>query len=175
MVLTTLIILILLGCFMNGHRRGMLTMVLMLATYIISWIIAKQGTQLFGGWLKSFMPPIGDSATFSANLLNDVNNNLFFYNGIAFMVIFTIVSIICHWGIHQLNWIKRLPVIGTVDKLIGGLISFLIGYIIIYVVLIVMQLWPGAWWQMQIANSGLARFIISQTPGIARLVIDTLI
>lgn len=175
MVLTTLIILILLGCFLNGHRRGMITMVLMLATYIISWVVAKQGAQIVGGWLKSFMPPIGDTATFSANLLNDINNNLFFYNGLAFMVIFTIVSIICHWGIRQLNWIKRLPVIGTVDKLIGGFISFMIGYVIIYVILLVMQLWPGEWWQLQIANSGLARFIITQTPGMAHVVINTLI
>lgn len=175
MILTTLIILILMGCFINGRRRGLLMMILMLGTYVVSWLVAKEGTQLVGGWLKTFLPPIGDEATFSANLLNDVNNNLFFYNGIAFMIIFTVVSIICHWGIRQLNWIRRLPIIGTVDQLIGGLISFLIGYAIIYVVLIVMQLWPGEWWQLQIANSGLARFIITATPGMAQLVIHTLI
>ncbi|WP_076461225.1 CvpA family protein [Limosilactobacillus caccae] len=175
MVLTTFIILILLGCFINGRRRGLLAMVLMLGTYIIAWLVARQGTQLVGSWLKSFLPPIGESATFSANLLNNINSNLFFYNGVAFMVIFTAVSIICHWGIRQLNWIRHLPIIGTVDQLVGGLISFLIGYVIIYVVLIVMQLWPGEWWQLQIANSGLARFIITQTPGMAQLVIHTLI
>lgn len=175
MVLTTFIILILLGCFINGRRRGLLAMVLMLGTYIIAWLVARQGTQLVGSWLKSFLPPIGESATFSANLLNNINSNLFFYNGVAFMVIFTAVSIICHWGIRQLNWIRHLPIIGTVDQLVGGLISFLIGYVIIYVVLIVMQLWPGEWWQLQIANSGLASFIITQTPGMAQLVIHTLI
>lgn len=175
MVLTTFIILILIGCFINGHRRGLLAMVLMLATYIISWIVAKQGTQLVGGWLKSFFPTIGTEATFSDNLLANINNNLFFYNGIAFMIIFTVVSILCHWGIRQLNWIKRIPIIGSVDRIVGGLLSFLIGYVIIYVVLIIMQLWAAGWWQMQMANSELARFIINQTPGIARLVINTLI
>ena len=64
---------------------------------------------------------------------------------------------------------------GTVDKIAGGLISFLIGYLIIYVVLLIMQLFPAGWWQMQIANSELARFMINQTPGIAHLVIDTLV
>ncbi len=65
--------------------------------------------------------------------------------------------------------------VGTVDKIAGGLISFLIGYLIIYVVLLIMQLFPAGWWQMQIANSELACFMINQTPGIAHLVIDTLV
>ena len=145
MILTTFIILILMGCFINGHRRGLLTMTLMLGTYIVAWIVARQGAQLIGGWLKSLLPSIGTPATFSESLLANVNSNLFFYNGIAFMIIFTIVSILCHWGIRQLNWIKRIPVVGT------------------------------GWWQMQIANSELARFMINQTPGIAHLVIDTLV
>ena len=175
MILTTFIILILMGCFINGHHRGLLTMTLMLGTYIVAWIVARQGAQLIGGWLKSLLPSIGTPATFSESLLANVNSNLFFYNGIAFMIIFTIVSILCHWGIRQLNWIKRIPVVGTVDKIEGGLISFLIGYLIIYVVLLIMQLFPAGWWQMQIANSELARFMINQTPGIAHLVIDTLV
>lgn len=90
------------------------------------------------------------------------------------MIIFTIVSILCHWGIRQLNWVKRVPVAGTADKIAGGLISFLIGYLIIHVVLPAMQLFPTGWWQMQIANSELARFMVNQTPGIVYLVIDTL-
>lgn len=175
MILTTLIILILIGCFLHGHRRGLLTMILMLGTYLVSWLVARSGAQIIGSWLKSFLPDIGTQATFSAHLLSDINNSLFFYNGLAFMLIFTIVSILCHWVIRRLNWIKRLPVIGTVDQVAGGLLSFLIGYAIIYLVLIVMQLWPAGWWQMQIANSELARLIINQTPGMAHLVINTLI
>lgn len=174
MVLTTFIILILMGCFINGHRRGLMTMVLMLGTYVVAWLVARQGTQLVGGWLKAFLPRIGTEATFSANILANVNNNLFFYNGIAFMIIFSVVSILCHWGIRQLNWLKRVPVVGTVDKWAGGILSFMIGYLIIYVVLLVMQLWPAEWWQMQMANSELARLIINQTPGMAHLVIETL-
>ena len=34
MVLTTVIILILVGCFLNGRRRGLLMMVLYAATYL---------------------------------------------------------------------------------------------------------------------------------------------
>ncbi len=120
MILTTFIILILMGCFINGHRRGLLTMTLMLGTYIVAWIVARQGAQLIGSWLKLLLPSIGTPATFSESLLANVNSNLF-------------------------------------------------------VVLLIMQLFPAGWWQMQIANSELARFMINQTPGIAHLVIDTLV
>ena len=34
MILTTLIILILIGCFINGHRRGLLMMVLYTGTFV---------------------------------------------------------------------------------------------------------------------------------------------
>jgi uncharacterized membrane protein required for colicin V production len=52
MILTTFIILILMGCFINGHRRGLLTMTLMLGTYIVAWIVARQGAQLIGRLVK---------------------------------------------------------------------------------------------------------------------------
>ena len=146
MILTTLIILILIGCFINGHRRGLLMMALYTGTYLVSWM----------------------------TVLKAVDNNAFFYNGIAFLVIFTLVSTLCHWGIGKLRWIKRLPIIGTFDRLAGGILFLIIGYVVIYVALVVLQLWPDGWWQMQLANSGLAQFMINQTPALAQLVINTL-
>ena len=64
--------------------------------------------------------------------------------------------------------------IGTVDRLAGGVLSLLVGYVIIFLVLLVLQLWPAEWWQLQLANSGLARLIIDQTPALAHLVLQTL-
>ncbi len=90
------------------------------------------------------------------------------------MLIFAIVAFLCHWLVRQLNWVRRLPVIGTLDRLAGGLLSLLIGYVIIFVILVVTQLWPAESWQMQLANSGLARLIIDQTPLLAQLVLQTI-
>lgn len=174
MVLTTFIILILIGCFINGRRRGLLMMALYTGTYIVSWLIARSGAQLVGGFLSNFLPDVSQGAEYSKILLKSADNNTFFYNGIAFLVIFTVVSILCHWGINRLRWIKRLPIIGTVDQLAGGTLSFVIGYIVIFVVLAVLQLWPAGWWQTQMSSSGLAQFIINQTPGLAQLVLNTL-
>ncbi|MCH3922438.1 CvpA family protein [Limosilactobacillus sp.] len=174
MILTTFIILVLIGCFINGRRRGLLMMVLYAGTYLVSWLVARWGATALGTGLGHLLPDVSQSATYSSAILKTVNNNDFFYRGIAFMIIFTLVAWLCHWAIHKLRWIKRLPVIGTFDALAGGLLSLVIGYIILYVALVILQLWPAGWWQLQLANSGLAQFMINQTPGLAQIVLDTL-
>ncbi|KRM26964.1 MULTISPECIES: CvpA family protein [Limosilactobacillus] len=174
MILTTLIILILIGCFINGHRKGLIMMVLYTGAYIVSWLAAKTVAPLLGTWLSHLLPNVTDEASYSSAILSAVDTSAFFSRGIAFLLVFTAVSIICHWGIRQLRWIKRVPVIGTVDRLAGGALSLVIGYIIIFLVLVVTQLWPAGWWQMQIANSGLARLIINQTPVLAHLLLQTI-
>lgn len=47
MVLTTVIILVLVGCFLNGRRRGLLMMVLYAATYLE---LAGSQVSGSGGW-----------------------------------------------------------------------------------------------------------------------------
>lgn len=174
MVLTTFIILILVGCFLNGRRRGLLMMALYTGTYIVSWLVARSCAGYLGHLFGGFLPDVSQSATYSKALLSTVNNNTFFYNGVAFLVVFTLVSTLCHWGIRQLKWIKHLPIIGSLDALAGGLLSLVIGYVVIYVVLVVLQLWPAGWWQAQMASSGLAQWMVNQTPDLAHLLLNTL-
>lgn len=174
MVLTTLIILILIGCFINGHRKGLLMMALYTGTYIVSWLIARSTAPRVGTLFSNFLPDVSQSAGYSSVILQAANNNTFFYNGVAFLVVFIVVAFLCHWGINKLRWIKRVPIIGTLDQLAGGLLSLVIGYVVIFVVLVVLQLWPAGWWQTQMASSGLAQLIINQTPGLAQMVLATL-
>ena len=174
MVLTTLIILILVGCFINGHHRGLLMMALYTGAYIVSWLVARAMAPLLVQGLARLLPDVTTNSSYSGQVLSAVNLNAFFSRGLAFLLLFTVVSALCHWGIRQLRWVKRVPVIGTVDRLAGGVLSLLVGYVIIFLVLLVLQLWPAEWWQLQLANSGLARLIIDQMPALAHLVLQTL-
>lgn len=174
MILTTLIILILVGCFLNGHRKGLIMMALYTGTYIVSWLAARTVASSLGSWLGNLLPNVSDGVSYSSEILSRVDTSTFFSNGVAFLIVFTVVSVVCHWGIRQLRWIKRVPIIGTVDKLAGGILSLAIGYVIIFLVLAITQLWPAEWWQLQIANSGLARLIINQTPILARMLLQAI-
>ncbi|MDO4903370.1 MAG: CvpA family protein [Limosilactobacillus sp.] len=174
MVLTTLIIVILAASYLHGHHRGLLMMVLYSAAYIISWIAARLVAPVAGSLVTGMLPNVSDSSSYSGSLLSSVDLNGFFSRGIAFILVFSIVSFFCHWFIRRISWVSRLPIIGTIDRLLGGILAFAIGYIIIFVVLLVIQLYPGAWWQLQMANSGLARWIINQTPELAQLVMQAI-
>lgn len=147
-------------------------MVLYTGTYLVSWLVARLASPLLAGLLSGFLPDVAGGSSYSKALLAVGDLNHFFSRGVAFLIIFTIVSFLCHWIVRQLRWIRRVPIVGTVDRLAGGVISFLLGYLVIFIVLTVVQLWPAEWWQLQIANSGLARFIISQTPLLAHSVLQ---
>ena len=60
-----------------------------------------------------------------------------------------------------------MPVLGTLNGWAGGLLDVLLGYLIIFMVLIIFQMWAAVWWQDQLANSGLAQWIILKTPILA--------
>lgn len=175
MILTTILILLLIGAVVHGYHRGLLQMILTIATYVISWLVASAIARLIGSGLGSLLPAIGSRATYSSTVLNSVDNDLFFYHGLVFLIAFIIVSLLCHWLIHRLDWLTKLPLLGTVDRLVGAGLSLLITYIIIYVFLLVLQLLPAGWWQMQLANSELAQIIIAKTPVLAQLIIDAII
>lgn len=175
MILTTILILLLIGAIVHGYHRGLLQMVLTIATYVVSWLVASAVARLIGSGLGSFLPTIGSRATYSSTVLNSVNNDLFFYHGLIFIIAFIIVNLLGHWLIHRLDWLTKLPLLGTFDRLIGAGLSVIVTYIIIYACLLVLQLLPAGWWQMQLANSELAQVIITKTPVLAQLVIDTII
>ena len=69
--------------------------------------------------------------------------------------------------VKKSSFFKKVPVVGTVNRWAGGCLDLLIGYLIIFMILMVFQLWPGQWWQDQLANSGLAQWIILKTPILA--------
>lgn len=73
-----------------------------------------------------------------------------------------------------MKWLNRLPVVGTMNGLAGGVLDLLLGYFIIFAGLLILQLLPFPWWQDQLAASGLAQWMMTQTPGLTHLVISWL-
>lgn len=52
MILTTVILVLLIGCWVNGTNRGLLGMLISTCTYLISWLAAKVGARFWAAhWL----------------------------------------------------------------------------------------------------------------------------
>ena len=150
MILTTIILVILLGCWINGRQNGFMAIIIHTATYFIGWLLARVGSRPLGMALSSILPSITNQQ-----------------NGIAFMLIFYGVTFLSRWLLKRLRFLKKVPVVGTANRWLGGLLDVLVGYLIIFMLLVILQVWPGECWQNQLAQSGLAQWMITQTPLLA--------
>lgn len=168
MILTTVILVILLGCWLNGRKRGVIAIVISTATYFLGWLLARVGSRPLGLFLSSILPSIGSQpATLDGSHLSNAittSSNQFLYNGIAFMIIFYGVTWFSRWLLRRLRFLKKVPVVGTVNGWAGGILDVICGYLIIFMFLMIFQMWPNAWWQDQLAQSGLAQWMITETP-----------
>lgn len=171
MIISMVILLILVGCWINGRNKGLVAMLISTATYLVGWIFARIGAKPFGLILSNILPSIGQheaspsGSSFSSMLT--VSSNRFFYNGIAFIIIFYGITFLSRWLLKRVRFLKHIPVLGTVNGWAGGLLDMLVGYLIIFMLLMIFQLWPGEWWQEQLSDSGLAQWIILKTPILA--------
>lgn len=168
MILTTAILLILLGCWLNGRKRGVIAIVISTVTYFLGWLLARVGARPLGLFLSSILPSIGSQpATVDGSQLSSAittSSNQFLYNGIAFMIIFYGVTWLSRWLLKRLRFLKKVPVVGTLNGWAGGILDVVCGYLIIFMFLMIFQMWPGNWWQDQLAQSGLAQWMITETP-----------
>lgn len=80
------------------------------------------------------------------------------------MIIFYGVTWFSRWLLRRLRFLKKVPVVGTVNGWAGGILDVICGYLIIFMFLMIFQMWPNAWWQDQLAQSGLAQWMITETP-----------
>lgn len=96
------------------------------------FFLAKTGSTVVGDKLADLFPILKTSTQNAGSTLNDGNGNQFFYNGIAFIVIFIIVLFLCRWITRRFNLITKLPVIHQLNAILGGLINFGLTYITIF-------------------------------------------
>lgn len=171
MILTVGIIVILIISFSFGRHRGLLRMLFGLVSYVVAILIAKASSMIVGTKLAALFPIVKTTSQTGGSALTADNGNQFLYNGIAFIIIFIIVRLICRWVIRRFNLITKLPVIHQVNALLGGVMNVLLTYVTIFFLLTIFQVWPSDWWQTQMSTSGLATWIINSTPVLSQQVV----
>jgi len=171
MILSIGILVLLVFNFIVGRRRGLLYMILRLVSFVVAIIAAKFMTQLVGDNLTSLFPVFDATTNSTGSALNSSNGDSFFYNGIAFFITFLIVMKLVKWLIMRLNLLSKIPVIHQINALAGGLINLGLTYVVIFLILTVFQVLPNTWWQDQLALSGVAQWIINDTPVLSQQVV----
>lgn len=174
MILSTAILIIFVAGIVHGWHRGLLAMVVSLGIYLLTLVVARATAPVVGGMLAAGRPELGSPTSFTSALLAHTNATIFFYNGLAFTVIFVVVSCLLHWAARQLNWLRRLPILGGINSFAGAIMAGIITYLMVYVLLLIFQLWPNGWWQYQFSQSEVAQWVVNNTPQLASLLVSWL-
>ncbi|MCU9614148.1 CvpA family protein [Caldibacillus lycopersici] len=164
-MLTIILIILLIIGFIVGLRRGFILQLIHLTSYFIAFILAasfyKELALRLTLWIP--YPTFGDQDTIQS-LLNVVNAEEAYYNGIAFFVIFFAVKIILQIIGSMLDFVASIPIIKQLNVWAGGILGFLEIYLMIFILLYLASLLPIEQVQTTIDQSALAKGIIKNTP-----------
>lgn len=163
-MITIILLLFLLFGFLMGLKRGFILQLFHLAGFIIAFIAAVMYYSKLAPKLALWIPYPELSDSSWADFLQAMPLEKGFYNAIAFAIIFFAVKIILQIIASMLDFVTKLPVLNSVNKLGGAVLGFVEVYLILFVILYILALTPMANVQSWINHSKLALFIIEYTP-----------
>lgn len=160
-----IIILLLIFGLLMGLKRGLILQLFHLAGFVIAFIVAAMYYDEIGPRLALWIPypEISDESAW-ADFLEALPLENGFYNAIAFAVIFFAVKIILQIIASMLDFVASLPVLKSVNKLLGAVFGFLEVYLLLFIILYILALTPITGIQNLINDSSLALFMIEDTP-----------
>lgn len=168
-----ILIIILLFGFLIGLKRGLILQALHLTGFIISFIVAVLYYDKLASKLSMFIPyPNVSDDSMWAPFLQAAPVEHAFYNAIAFAVIFFGVKILLQIIASMLDFVSAIPILGSINKILGALLGFVEVYILLFIVLFVLVLTPLTQIQDWINDSSVAMFIIEKTPILSKQVMS---
>jgi len=169
-----LILLLIMGFFI-GLKRGLILQLLHLTGFIIAFIVAVSYYEELGKQLELWIPytNLADQGLWP-EFLQSLPLEAAFYQVIAFALIFFGVKIILQIIASMLDIVAALPLLNSVNKLLGAAFGFIEIYLILFILLYIMALTPVETIQHWINDSSVALFILEQTPYFSNKLFDLL-
>ncbi|WP_217586916.1 CvpA family protein [Lentibacillus saliphilus] len=164
MIDVLLLILLIFG-FVMGLKRGLILQAVHLTGFIIAFIVAAAYYDTLAAQLSLWIPyPELSSDSTWAVFLQSLPLEAGFYNAIAFAMIFFAVKIVIQIVASMLDFVASLPLLNSVNSILGAVLGFLEMYLILFVVLYILALVPIGSVQEWLGDASIAQFIIEQTP-----------
>ncbi|GAA0601173.1 CvpA family protein [Virgibacillus siamensis] len=168
-----LLIIILIFGFLMGLKRGFVLQAFHLLGFITAFIIAAIYYNELSDRLALWIPyPELENSSVWADFLESMPLEAAFYNAVAFAIIFFAVKIIMQIIASMLDFVADLPVLHSVNKLLGAVLGFVEVYLIIFILLYILALTPLAQVQSWINDSWVALLIIEYTPFLSEKIMD---
>lgn len=159
-----LLISFLIGLFV-GYQRGFVVQLIhmlgFVVAFIVSYVYYKPLAEKFVLWVPYSESHAAKGISFPTE---NLDLDLTFYNLLAFVLIFIAVKIALQIIGSMFDFLKYLPVLGILARLLGGILGVLEVYIILFFILYVGYLLPIDFIQSFIQNSSIAKTMFEHTP-----------
>ncbi|MGP4075757.1 CvpA family protein [Halobacillus sp. K22] len=148
-----------------GLKRGFILQLFHLIGFIVSFVVAAMYYDDLSPKLTLWVPyPELPADSSWAVFVENMPLEQAFYNAVAFAILFFGVKIIIHIIASMLDFVAELPILSSLNTLLGGILGFIENYILLFVLLYFAALVPLEMVQNALDRSFLAQFIIEHTP-----------
>ncbi|MGI8316847.1 CvpA family protein [Halobacillus mangrovi] len=159
-----LLLILIIGIF-TGLRRGFILQLFHLIGFIVAFVVAVMYYDDLSPKLTLWVPyPELPEDSSWAVFTNSLPLEQAFYNAVAFAILFFGVKIILHIIASMLDFVAELPILNSLNKILGGALGFVENYVILFVLLYIAALVPLEMVQNALDGSILAQLIIEHTP-----------
>jgi uncharacterized membrane protein required for colicin V production len=160
-----ILLIILIGGFLVGLRRGLVLQIVHLTGFIAAFIVAYLYFDDLAPKLKLWVPyPSLSPDSTMALVFNSFDLEVAYYRAIAFSMLFFGTKLIAHIFGSMLDFLADLPILRTVNGWLGGALGFLEVYLVIFLFLYIAALVPIDPIQNSMEDSFVAKSIVEHTP-----------
>ncbi|MCA5012701.1 MULTISPECIES: CvpA family protein [unclassified Enterococcus] len=174
-MLTLLILVILAIGYYTGSRRGLVLQILYTFGYLCTYLIAKSNYKSLASHLELYVPypsPTEETKLLFFNQKLTLDLDQAFYGAVAFLLIMAAGWLVVRFLAIFAHGLTFLPVLKQANGLAGGLLNFIVVYVGVFLVLYTVSMLPVDAVQNQFKNSGLAQFIVKDTPIFSKQIYD---
>ncbi|MFC4556625.1 CvpA family protein [Virgibacillus kekensis] len=172
MVDLILIALLIFGFFV-GLKRGFILQAFHLLGFVAAFIVAAIYYDELAPRLALWVPyPELENQGAWADFLESLPIEGAFYNAIAFAIIFFVTKVVMQIIASMLDFVAELPILNSVNKLLGSVLGFIEVYLLIFVVLYILALTPLAGIQAWVSDSSVGLFILEHTPVLSEQIME---
>ncbi|WP_368503599.1 CvpA family protein [Alkalihalophilus sp. As8PL] len=164
-MLSLLLLLLLFMSFFIGRRRGFILQLIHLVGFIVALYVAYKYYQDVAAYIQLWIPyPQFSSDSTVGMIINSFNGESVYYSGIAFALLFFGTKILLHIVGSMLDFVAHLPILRSINRLLGGILCFIETYLILFILLYVGALLPVELIQDQLQRSIVAQTMMNYTP-----------
>ncbi|MBO2536034.1 MULTISPECIES: CvpA family protein [Rummeliibacillus] len=164
------IIILLVAGLVSGARRGLIVQLIQMAGFLISIIVAYLYYKPLAEKLVLWIPyPSVDENTTLKFAVEQLDLSQTFYQLLAFALIFFVVKFAIQILASLFDFLRYIPILGGLNRLLGGVLGVVEAYLLIFIVLYVLALLPIDGIQKYIEGSFLTTLMLEYTPILSKV------